>query len=54
VTPGRPATRLLLVHSLLTGCTAWARVAADLAADGYQVVTPDLTGTVTAGPCGGE
>ena len=44
------AARLLLVHSPLVGCAAWDPVAVDLAARGYGVEVPDLTGTVTAGP----
>ena len=42
--------RLLLVQSPLVGCATWEPVAADLAADGYSVIAPDLAGTVTAGP----
>jgi hypothetical protein len=43
-------TRLLLVHSPLTGPATWELVAADLAGRGYEVDVPDLTGTVTAEP----
>ena len=44
------AAKLVFVHSPLVGRTAWDQVAADLSGRGYQVGTPDLTGTVTAGP----
>jgi Alpha/beta hydrolase family len=44
------AAGLLLVHSPLVGCGTWDLVAADLAATGYEVSVPDLTGTVAAGP----
>lgn len=42
--------RLVLVHSPLVGCGTWEPVAAELAGDGYEVVVPDLGGTVSAGP----
>jgi pimeloyl-ACP methyl ester carboxylesterase len=42
--------RLLLVNSPLVGHETWEPVAADLAADGYAVTVPDLTGILTAGP----
>jgi hypothetical protein len=42
--------QLLLVHSPLVGAATWEPVAARLAAHGYQVGIPDLTGTVAAGP----
>jgi pimeloyl-ACP methyl ester carboxylesterase len=42
--------RLVLVHSPLVGCGTWQPVAADLTADGYQVVVPDLAGPIAAGP----
>ena len=42
--------RLLLVHSPLVGCGTWEPVARELAADGFAVTVPDLTGTLTAGP----
>jgi len=44
------AARVLLVHSPLVGCASWELVAAELAAWGYEVGVPDLTGTVAAGP----
>lgn len=44
------ARLLLLVHSPLVGPGSWEPVARDLAAHGYAVSVPDLTGTVTAGP----
>jgi hypothetical protein len=44
------AARLLLVHSPLVGPATWDLVAAHLAGCGREVVVPDLTGTVAAGP----
>jgi pimeloyl-ACP methyl ester carboxylesterase len=42
--------RLVLVHSPLTGHGTWQPVADRLAADGYAVAVPDLTGALAAGP----
>jgi|SRR5580658_1772421 hypothetical protein len=44
------AARLVLVHSPLTGSAVWKLVAAELAGDGCEVVVPDLTGVIAAGP----
>jgi hypothetical protein len=46
----RQAPRLILVHSPLTGPQAWRPAADLLAGDGWDVATPDLTGTVAGGP----
>lgn len=43
-------TRLVLVHSPLTGRDTWEPVARLLTADGCEVIIADLAGTVTGGP----
>lgn len=43
-------TRLVLVHSPLTGRGTWQPVADDMTAAGYPVTVPDLAGAITTGP----
>ena len=42
--------RLVLVHSPLVGPATWSGVAGELSSAGYDVIVPDLTPTLEAGP----